>query len=169
MNPDRVARAVTADAAPETWASPAGDAPWIASIGHSDHELDAFFALLDENGVVVLVDVRSHPRSYVERFSKPNLAASCRERGVGYHHLPTLGGLRDVPYATHMATPGWGAGYDRLRELAWQSIHAGGLVAFLCVERDPGDCHRRHIAKRLEVDGWRVRHILPDAGQTRLF
>lgn len=159
----------TGGAADGPWTPETADAPWISSIGHSDHDLDAFFALLHDHGVSVLVDVRSHPRSFVEHFSKPTLADECRQRGVSYHHVPSLGGLRDVPYPEHMKGSNWTKGYDRLRELAWQAMHDGSRAAFLCVERDPADCHRRFIARRLEADGWRVHHILADAGQTRLF
>ena len=138
-------------------------------MGHSDHAEAAFFALLARHQVRTLVDVRRFPRSHVAHFDKPALKQACDRHGVRYHHLAGLGGKRAVAYEAHMADPEWLRDHARLRELALAARHEGGLAAFMCVERDPGACHRRFIARRLEADGWRVRHILPDEAQTRLF
>ncbi|MBW3582851.1 MAG: DUF488 domain-containing protein, partial [Euryarchaeota archaeon] len=123
--------------------------PRIRSIGHSDHETDAFFALLAAHGTATLVDVRTHPKSHHERFSKKHLAPTCRDRGVTYHHLPGLGGKREGTYRAHMESAEWKADYARLKAIALAALHQGHTAAFLCVERDPGDCHRRYIAERL--------------------
>lgn len=151
------------------WVPPQGDAPWIASIGHSDHDPDTFFALLAWHKVVAIVDVRKFPRSHVVQFNKPELAAETKRRGLAYHHLEGLGGKRDIAYPEHMESGIWSRAYGRLREIALSARHAGGLAVFMCVERDPARCHRRFVAERLERDGWRVLHILPDTAQTRLF
>lgn len=148
---------------------PPRGAPWIGSVGHSDHTVETFFALLAREEVVTLVDVRRFPRSHVVHFDKGHLVRTAKDHGVHYLHLAGLGGKRSVPYPDHMRTTEWQRDLDRLRETAMAARHDGGLAAFMCVERDPAACHRRFIADRLERDGWRVRHFLPDPAQTRLF
>ena len=141
----------------------------IASVGHSDLPEGRFFARLAAHRVRAVVDVRSHPVSHVGHFNKDPLAAACAGHGVAYHHLPGLGGKRAVPYPAHMQTEDWERGYARLAEIGRAADQGGALAAFLCVERDPADCHRRFIAARLEADGWEVLHILHDARQARLW
>jgi uncharacterized protein (DUF488 family) len=35
-------------------------------------------------------------------------------------------------------------------------------TAFVCAERLPWKCHRRHIAQALAARGWDVRHIIEE-------
>lgn len=151
------------------WTQAPTGATWIASVGHSDHTQASFIDLLRHASVVALVDVRHFPRSRVQHFDKVPLARLAAQHGIVYHHLQGLGGKRSASYVEHMATDEWRRAYDRLREIALAARHDGGIAAFMCVERDPGRCHRRSIAERLETDGWRVRHLLPDPAQTRLY
>jgi len=67
----------------------------IWTIGHSMRKIDQFTSLLEENGIKLVVDVRSLPGSKRNpQFNKEALAQSLRERGIGYEHLPDLGGRR---------------------------------------------------------------------------
>ena len=46
----------------------------LYSIGHSNHSIEKFISLLDENGIEQLVDVRTSPYSrYNPQFNKENL------------------------------------------------------------------------------------------------
>lgn len=143
--------------------------PWIASVGHSDHDFSDFLVLLRAHGIGTLLDVRSFPKSHHSQYSRDRLAPALQDAGFVYHHLPGVGGKRDIAYREAMKTEAWQKAYAHLKDLALAAQHAGRPAAFMCVERDPADCHRRHIGRALEADGWRVRHILPDTGQTRLF
>ena len=50
----------------------------LYTIGHSNHSIDRFIQLLDENGIMILVDVRSAPYSrYNPQFNKEDLQAEC--------------------------------------------------------------------------------------------
>lgn len=65
------------------------------TIGHSTRDLDAFAALLSQAGVDLLVDVRKMPRSWKNpQFNSDHLAVELASRGLGYVHIPALGGLR---------------------------------------------------------------------------
>jgi uncharacterized protein (DUF488 family) len=89
--------------------------------------------------------------------------------GIGYRHLPELGGRRKaVPgspnggwevgqfqgYADHMASPEFRAGLDRLVELAGQR-----RTAVMCAEAQWWRCHRRLLCDALVVRGLQVHHL----------
>jgi uncharacterized protein (DUF488 family) len=146
----------------------------IFSIGHSNRALDAFLALLTAHGVEKLVDVRSVPRSrHNPQFNRETLPGALHAAGIGYDHLPGLGGLRkarkDSPntgwrnasfrgYADYMQTPEFEQNLGILIELA-----AHKRVAIMCAEAVPWRCHRSLIADALLVRGIRVEHILTAA------
>jgi len=102
------------------------DSPSIRSIdlftiGHSTLPIGEFLAHLERHGVRALADVRRFPGSRRHpHFGREALAASLAARGIGYFHLPALGGRRvprpDSPntawrnagfrgYADYMASP----------------------------------------------------------------
>lgn len=142
----------------------------ILTIGHSTRAADEFLALLEAHGVAGLADVRTVPRSRRHpQFSADTLAAFLAAHGIGYLHLPGLGGLRkprpDSPngglldsafrgYADHMQTPEFRVGLDRLI-----SFSTGRQVAIMCAEAKWWQCHRRLIADLLVARHVEVLHI----------
>src|SRR5205807_5853077 len=69
--------------------------PTVLTIGHSNHPLDRFLALLAQHGVEGLVDNRRFPGSRKHpHFHRDNLAAALPNSGVEYHWLELLGGRR---------------------------------------------------------------------------
>ncbi|MDG6257922.1 MAG: DUF488 domain-containing protein [Methanomicrobiaceae archaeon] len=135
----------------------------IHTIGTAARSPQAFLALLEAFGIEVLVDVRSVPASRFEHFSRENLAALCRGRGVDYRWMgESLGGLREGGYEAHMATPAFLQGIERLEELARERV-----CALCCAERLPWRCHRWRIAGFLERRGWRVLHIIDEGSAVR--
>src|SRR5437762_7468079 len=74
----------------------------IWTIGHSTREIDSFVSLLKENGIKLLVDVRSWPGSKrYPQFNKEALAESLADAGIRYEHLPELGGRRKPKPESH--------------------------------------------------------------------
>lgn len=135
-----------------------GSLTTLHTVGHSDRPLDALLATLDQAGVQLLVDVRSHPRSRWDRFCQDPLSRALEEAGIAYDHEPRLGGLRDEPYQEHMQTGRWEAAFEALLDRARERP-----TAAMCAERDPARCHRRHIASAALDRGWDVVHLLgPD-------
>ncbi|MGI8506268.1 MAG: DUF488 domain-containing protein [Solirubrobacteraceae bacterium] len=142
----------------------------VFTIGHSTRLQAALLALLDAAGVRTIADVRAFPSS--RRHPQFNQAALSRwlpEAGVGYVHLPQLGGRRaPIPgspnggwrepgfrgYADHMSSCEFAAGLVRLEELACEQP-----TAIMCAEAVWWRCHRRLIADALIVRGWRVEHL----------
>jgi uncharacterized protein (DUF488 family) len=92
------------------------------------------------------------------------------QAGLGYVHLPGLGGLRHTRsdssntgwrnpsfrgYADYMQTPEFVQGLEELLRLANQD-----RIVVMCAEAVPWRCHRSLIADALSVRGIRVEHIL---------
>ena len=139
----------------------------LHSVGHSNHTIEHFVALLRRQGIEMVADVRSRPYSrHVPHFSKHQLARRLAEEGLGYAYLgQKLGGKppRDDPatarrsFAERAANPLFQSGIDRLLDEA-----AAQRVAMVCRERDPLDCHRFHLIGRHLRQRIAIRHILPD-------
>ena len=65
------------------------------TIGHSDHAIDAFIALLEAAQVRRVVDVRKMPGSRAHpQFDGDRLRTALAARGIDYEHAAALGGLR---------------------------------------------------------------------------
>ena len=138
----------------------------ILSIGHSDHDPQAFLDLLGANRVEVLVDVRSHPYSRrLPHFSRSALEQALRRAGLRYLYLgEQLGGrplgnvfaqMRGRGYAAMAATPAFKQAIERV-------VTGAGCfrVALMCAERDPMDCHRALLVGRaLAREGATLAHI----------
>ena len=149
----------------------------IWTIGHSTRKIDTFISLLEENGIKLLVDVRTLPGSKrYPQFNKETLAKSLQEHGIHYEHFAELGGRRKPRpgsrniawrnasfrgYADYMETEEFGKGVKRLVDLANES----GPTVIMCAEAVWWRCHRSLISDYLKVRGIEVIHII-DAKKT---
>jgi uncharacterized protein (DUF488 family) len=150
----------------------------IWTIGHSTRSIDDFISLLEENGIMLLADVRSWPGSKrYPQFNKEALAKSLADAGILYEHVPELGGRRKPKpdsrntawrnasfraYADHMETEEFRKGVERLLVLAGEA----GSAAIMCAEAVWWRCHRSLISDYLKSRGIEVMHIL-DANKTQ--
>lgn len=150
----------------------------IFTIGHSARTLEVFIRLLKENGVTMVADIRTIPRSrYNPQFNQESLPSALKEADIGYIHIARLGGLRhprpDSPnggwrnasfrgFADYMQTADFEEG---LRELA--GLAEKETVVLMCAEAVPWRCHRSLIADALLVRGIKVEHIMGE-GNRRL-
>jgi uncharacterized protein (DUF488 family) len=142
----------------------------LFTIGHSNHPLEHFLALLRESGVEVLADVRSSPFSkYSPHFNRENLREAVAAAGMTYLFLgEELGGrpvgdefydsAGHVLYNVVATAPFFRRGIDRLTT---------GIrryrVALMCSEEDPAICHRQLLVGRvLTEQGVVVRHVRGD-------
>ena len=130
--------------------------PRIYSIGHSNHPLDTFIALLAAHGIEVLVDVRSAPYSrYAPHFNPATLKEHLSAAGCRYLYLgKELGGR---PEGAEFYDAAGHVRYDRLAEspsflAGLERLIAGAgrfRVAIMCSEEDPAGCHRRLLIGRV--------------------
>lgn len=143
--------------------------PRILTIGHSNHGIEHFVALLRSHDVSAVADVRSAPFSrYAPQFNRETLKTDLGVAGIEYVFLGKELGARPldkscyfqgrVQYARLARTDFFKAGIERLLTLAQQQ-----RVALVCAEKDPLDCHRTLLVTRALVDaGAAVAHILAD-------
>lgn len=145
----------------------------VLTIGHSTRTIEEFTALLKAHGATCVVDVRTVPRSrHNPQFNQDSLPASLKEAGLGYVHMPGLGGLRhaksDSPnmgwlnasfrgYADYMQTPEFARNLEELIELAKR-----GRIAVMCAEAVPWRCHRSLVADALLVRGIPTEDIMSE-------
>lgn len=133
------------------------------TIGYSGKSIDAFLGKLQDAGVTTILDVRHLPVSrYRPEFSKKNLATALESSGMRYVHN------RDLGIPSHIRRehgfPNHGESlwewYDsevidnQPDEASWVAELADGPSAVMCVESDPGDCHRHRLGNALESRGF---------------
>jgi uncharacterized protein (DUF488 family) len=143
----------------------------VFTFGHSTRTADEILELLRAHGIGWVIDVRRHPGSRrYPHVSREALMEWLHDAGIGYGHLPALGGRRSpVPdsrngawrnagfrgYADYMSSDSFLAGLEAL--IASAQLRP---TAAMCAEAVPWRCHRRLIADALVARGHEVRHIL---------
>ena len=141
----------------------------LLTVGHSNHEPDAFVALLRSAGIKALIDVRSQPYSrHAPHFNRSPLTRLLAAADIEYRHEPGLGGRPDDPgmydetghvlYGMVAESDPFLAALSRLEVRAETTT-----TAIMCGEEDPTECHRRLLVGRvLEGRGWRLLHLRRD-------
>jgi uncharacterized protein (DUF488 family) len=142
----------------------------IWTVGHSNHELDAFVALLRDADIDVVVDVRSFPYSrFAPQFNQDQIDVGLRDAGLRYLFLgEELGGRPSRQ--DHYDEEGHALYGLVAAEASFQGAIARLLrgtakhrVAVMCSEGKPDDCHRRLlVGKVLAERGVLLHHILPN-------
>jgi uncharacterized protein (DUF488 family) len=140
------------------------------TLGHSNHDLPAWLALVRRHAIEVVVDTRSSPYSkYVPQFDKEIMQRSLEEAGIRYLFLGAELGGRPANPAYYDA-----AGhvlYSRLRDDTRFQAGIARLetgmerfrVALVCGEEDPAHCHRRLLIGRVLTErGHAMMHIRGD-------
>src|SRR6185437_347654 len=153
------------------------DLPVVLTVGHSTRTLAEFIRLLQVHDVSRVVDVRTVPRSrHNPQFNKASLPSALKKAGLGYTHMPGLGGLRHAKrdsinmgwrnisfrgFADYMQTLEFKLNLEELIQLAKQE-----RIALMCAEAVPWRCHRSLIADALLVRGIRTEDIMSPIRRT---
>lgn len=143
----------------------------IFTIGHSNHKLEKFLAMLKAHGIELLADVRTMPRSrYNPQYNASALAASLKVEDIAYLSMKALGGMRKPMkgsinlgwkntsfrgYADYMQTQDFALALEALIHRAAQF-----RTVIMCAESVPWRCHRSLIADALIARHIPVCHIL---------
>jgi uncharacterized protein (DUF488 family) len=140
------------------------------TIGHSNHDIEIWLALLRQHGVEVVADARSSPYSkYVPQFDRELVQRPLEEAGIRYLYLGAELGGRPANPAYYDAKGR--VLYGRLRDdarfqatiLRLESGIERFRVALLCGEEDPANCHRRLLIGRVLTErGHTMLHIRGD-------
>jgi uncharacterized protein (DUF488 family) len=141
----------------------------VFTIGHSNHSIEAFIALLQQHGITAVADVRSHPYSrFLPHFNKSELEAALQNVGIEYRFLGQELGARPndpscyvdgkAPYEKIAATQLFEKGITRLLKGA-----DNFRIALMCAEKDPITCHRSIlVCQHLRTFDVEIKHILTD-------
>jgi len=145
----------------------------VWTIGHSTRSSEEFIELLGAQEIELVSDVRAYPSSRrYSQFNRQTLAQSLEVGGIGYQHLPVLGGRRTPAanskntvwknasfraYADYMETESYELGIQTLLRSA-----AEKRTAVMCAEAIWWKCHRSLIADDLKSRGLKVLHIISE-------
>jgi uncharacterized protein (DUF488 family) len=145
----------------------------IYSIGHSNRTFEDFLALLEENEIEVLADIRTVPKSRTyPHFNTESLAKSLPIHKIEYVHIAKLGGLRSKKKGAPSRNDAWeNASFRNYADYAeTESFHEGlaeliaiarkQRTAYMCSEAVWWRCHRRIVTDYLLAAGWKVMHIM---------
>jgi uncharacterized protein (DUF488 family) len=157
----------------------------IATIGVYGFDVAGFLAALHVADVGLLLDVRARRGVRGREYAWANslrLQAALAEAGVAYEHHRELAPTTELRQLQYREDAREGVGKRSRAKLAEEyreryldeildrvevaeiveSLPADRVSALLCVERDPGACHRSLIAQRMVDEcGVSVVHLLP--------
>jgi uncharacterized protein (DUF488 family) len=150
----------------------------IFTVGHSNRQWIDFIALLQDNHVDIVVDVRRYPGSKVcPQFNKEEMTKELKKQNIEYINIQKLGGRRKEiaterskcnynsgwknnsfrAYADYMTTTSFKEGINEILSLMTQY----NTLAIMCAETVPWRCHRRMIADYLTIlEGVSVYNII---------
>ena len=142
------------------------DAAAVLTVGHSNHAVADFLALLRQHTASAVADVRSAPYSrFNPQFNRETLRRTLTDAGIAYVYLGReLGGRSDDPacyrdgricYDRVAETRNFKDGLRRL-----ETGMAEHRIALMCAEKEPLHCHRTLLVSHaLDANGVRVSHI----------
>lgn len=129
----------------------------LMTMGYEGTTSRQFFALLLENKVQTIVDVRELPISRKAGFSKAALVLTASDYNMNYIHVPALGCPKEIRH-DYRADDDW-TRYTRrfMTYLNTQRVAINELVelvkrercCLICFEADPNFCHRSFVAQRV--------------------
>lgn len=144
----------------------------LYTIGFTQKPAERFFALLRDNGVQRLVDIRVHPGGQLSGFAKQDdLRYFLRVlAGCDYIHLPQLAPTDEI-LSNYRKDKKWPLYVERFEALMDERgiPQSLDLAAFeqvanclLCSEHTPDKCHRRLVAERIAgyVPGIEIVHLI---------
>lgn len=141
----------------------------LYTLGHSNHTINHFIALLKRHKINMVVDVRSAPYSrYCSQFNKKVIFAELKAADIQYIFLgKELGARPDDPAF-------YEGGCVDFKRIAVSKEFKDGLglllegiekhhIALMCAEKEPLECHRTIlICRKLKEHKVSIKHILED-------
>ena len=133
--------------------------PMLFTIGYESLSLESYINKLIINDVRVLCDVRKNAFSQKYGFSKSQLQQACTGVGIEYIHIPELGidseerqdlvsqKDYDILFAKYEKTTL--KTNEVYLSIILNKIQEKGRVALTCFEKNPMQCHRGRVAKRI--------------------
>lgn len=142
----------------------------LFTIGHSNHSIDTFIALLNKHGITAVADVRSHPYSrYLPHFSQSALKSALLNAGIQYVFLGRELGARSADQSCYVE------GKALYEKIAATELFSEGIqrlitgaekykISLMCAEQDPIECHRAVlVCQHLRKANLDIHHILKNS------
>ncbi len=144
----------------------------LFTIGYEGISLEEYLNRLIKNNVHLLVDVRRNPLSQKYGFSKKLLSSFCNRLGIEYIHIPEVGidsskrrelnnqADYDVLFDEYRSTVLKETTESQTRIL--ELLEKYKRIALTCFEADTCQCHRTHLAEKLETSPafkYELKHI----------
>lgn len=142
----------------------------LFTIGHSNHNIEKFIALLKEHHVTAIADVRSSPYSrHLSHFNQVELKCSLKKVGINYVFLGNELGARPKEENCYVN------GKAIYEKIAAKKLFAEGIeriikgsrkyyIALMCAEKDPITCHRAVlVCQHLRNHDLDINHIHQDS------
>ncbi len=144
----------------------------LYTIGYEGISLEEYLNRLIKNNIRLLVDVRRNPLSQKYGFSKKLLSNFCNRLNIEYIHIPEVG--IDSSKRQELNSQ---ADYDELfddykstvlnetikaQKQILELLRDYKRIALTCFEADNCQCHRTHLAEKLEKDplfNYEIKHI----------
>ena len=131
----------------------------IYTAGYEGLQIDGFLNMLLEAGIEQVIDVRRNPISRRYGFHRSTLLRLCKRLDIEYRHVPEVGipselraNLRQpsdyMPLFQNYEQKVLPAQPDAVKKIAsWIESKPSVLV---CMEANPGSCHRSRLAAQIE-------------------
>lgn len=140
----------------------------LYTIGYSGFtEVADFIKTLKQYGVQILIDVRSSPYSaYFDNYNKDRLSIALKDNGIFYANYAKQFGARQenvafykngrLDFDTFTKSEQFLEGVANVEK-------SNGVIAFMCAEKHPTECHRAiMVARAFSLRGHSITHIKPD-------
>lgn len=141
----------------------------LFTIGYAGFpEINDFLRVLKENGIQILIDVRSTPYSaFHSAYNKENLSRLLKDNGIYYANYARQFGARQdnkefykngrLDFEVFSKSNQFIEGINSVEK-------SNAVIAFMCAEKKPSTCHRTIlVAKAFSDRGYEITHILPNA------
>ena len=142
----------------------------VFTIGYSGFQINDFIKTLKNNGISLVIDVRSLPYShYHADYNKENLSKILPDNGIYYRNYILEFGARQenrgyypngyLDFDMFSKSEVFLTGIEKLKK----SMEQDYTFALMCSEKDPLMCHRTILVSRVFYNfGYNIIHLLPN-------
>ena len=143
----------------------------VFTIGHSVLPIEEFLEIVKTYKIDCIVDVRSTPYSkYAPQYNKESLTETLSSQKVRYLSMGKEFGARReekelyskdgyLDFKKVRMSKSFLHGVERIK----QGLDKGFVIALMCTEKNPVECHRTNmVAKGLHDNGIEIAHITHD-------
>lgn len=146
----------------------------VFTIGYSGFQLNDFVKILKDNGILLVIDVRSLPYSqHYADFNKENISKTLESSKIYYRNYASEFGARQrekknypngyLDFNMFSKSKQFLSGIEKLEK----SMQQDYTFALMCSEKDPMMCHRSIlVARAFYLSGYNIIHLLPNGKTT---